>query len=150
MKPKISAPEGMKLCSKCKEVKQNSEFYVSKKAKCGLYSWCKTCTTKTSARYYNSNLEKQRENQRAKYAKNREKYIAYNRTWRAANPEKNNAMHRKADRKSIETLSDKYIAQKLHAPISDLPQELIEAKRLQLTIKRELQNGNYRHHKPAK
>lgn len=33
----------MKICTKCKEEKEESEFYNRSKAKEGLQSWCKGC-----------------------------------------------------------------------------------------------------------
>lgn len=33
----------MKICSKCKNLKEDKEFYKDKRSKDGLYSWCKKC-----------------------------------------------------------------------------------------------------------
>src|SRR5574343_1025695 len=43
----------MKRCSKCKEEKEISNFYKSKRYKDGLYTSCKDC----GKLYYNSNID---------------------------------------------------------------------------------------------
>src|SRR3990167_2323101 len=35
--------QGMKQCSKCKEIKQNKEFYIDNRAGRNLYTACKAC-----------------------------------------------------------------------------------------------------------
>lgn len=47
----------MKRCSKCKKEKSISEFYKSKKAISGLYSWCKSCCCKYQQEYQQSERE---------------------------------------------------------------------------------------------
>ncbi len=40
-----------KRCSKCKEIKLRTEFGKDKRAKSGLYCYCKSCTNKLSIKY---------------------------------------------------------------------------------------------------
>ena len=70
----------MKRCTKCGELKPETEFYAAKGCKDGLRGDCKTCHT-----------------QRAKdwYANNRERSIAYVKRWQQENKERVNASRRK-------------------------------------------------------
>lgn len=150
MKKKKHAPEGMKCCRKCGNVKSNSEFYAAPKLKCGLHSWCKPCCTGRVRQSQRDNPDRERARARAYYLGHKKEKLLRAKEWRLANPERFRELKRRGNDKASETISDHYIANQLNARISEIPPELIEAKRLQLKIKRELQNGNYRYHKPAK
>ena len=45
----------MKLCVKCKETKPKSEFNKHKKNKDGLQGWCRSCSNKASAGWWEEN-----------------------------------------------------------------------------------------------
>jgi hypothetical protein len=60
---------GKKVCSKCLENKDVSEFYESKNLRCGYSSICKLCTKKY-------------------YQENKEKFYKSNKKWKESNPEK--------------------------------------------------------------
>ena len=112
--------------------------------------------TKEERRAYNkayrkANSEKLKANGKAYRKANSEKLKAngkaYNKAYQKANPEKIKAKGKayyKANpekikarsKKAIETISQSYIATRLHIPISLLTPELIDQKRLQLKIKR--------------
>lgn len=65
----------MKECSKCKEFKNESEFYKDRRTKDGLYSSCKQChnkkQSKSSYKYANLYKEYKKEYQK-EYAKRKE------------------------------------------------------------------------------
>ena len=94
------------------------------------------------------NPEKARATERANYLKNIEKKRAYALEWKRNNPEKVRASQRKFRQNHLEeekerhkqiriSLSDGYIKDKLgFSKSDDVPQELIEVKRLQLQIRR--------------
>jgi hypothetical protein len=63
----------MKRCTKCGELKPESEFYAAKGTKDGLRGDCKACHIARG---------------KAWYAKNREKAIAYVRRWQQENPDR--------------------------------------------------------------
>jgi hypothetical protein len=42
----------MKICSKCKKLKKENEFYTDKRNKNGLYACCKDCYQKYWEKYY--------------------------------------------------------------------------------------------------
>lgn len=95
-----------KRCSKCKEVKDRSEFYKDKSRKDGLRPYCKDCKREEMAVYRAANTDKaalyaqaySKANaakiraRRAAWAKaNAERIRAYNISWREANPERHSA-----------------------------------------------------------
>lgn len=47
----------MKTCKKCLVNKDSSQFYADKKAKDGLFSYCKECQKSYRLAYYNANAE---------------------------------------------------------------------------------------------
>jgi hypothetical protein len=100
---------------------------------------------------YAKDPEKFREKQRVKYAKNSKRYLDINKKWRTENRERRNEMERKWNAKNSEkvriryqnmrtSLSVCYVAGRLGIPtfIARQYPELIEAKREQIKIIREL------------
>lgn len=96
----------MKICTKCKENKEISNFGVSKKGKDGLRSICKDCHSKSNSEWAQKNKKhvsdygkKYRERdakrisaQRAQhFEKNRRQWSEYGKAYRKANPGKTNA-----------------------------------------------------------
>lgn len=47
----------MKQCSKCKEVKELSEFYKLISSSDGFQSWCKSCISEKDKHYYTKNKD---------------------------------------------------------------------------------------------
>jgi hypothetical protein len=103
--------EFVKPCSKCKTIKNASEFSPDKKNKSGLSSWCKECSKKRANERYWENPEKARAKKNEKYAadpikhrqyvknsadKDREGHNARRRKRRAENPELYRGPKRKA------------------------------------------------------
>jgi len=62
----------MKKCSKCKELKDKSEFSICRRLKDGLRNECKKCDSERSRLYRENNVEKEKIRRRKKYLKNRE------------------------------------------------------------------------------
>lgn len=107
-----------KKCSKCKEIKQVTEFYKANKEKCGLQSCCKSCSNlanknsviKNKERYdqyhkdwyllnksrilsnsklwYENNRDKKLISSRQWYEENKGRKLQTSEEWRKANPEK--------------------------------------------------------------
>lgn len=153
-----------KTCSKCGISKDHSLFssYIVKGVR-GLRGECKDCSRvyfrdKARERYKN-NPESCRKLSREYAARNpektRERYKKWASTDKAkelkrerekgyynSNPTKAQEKRRKLSRKDREILGDSYIAFRLGGNIKNIPKDLIEAKRIQLQIKRYLKNGN--------
>ncbi len=86
----------MKLCRKCREMKELSEFYAMSRAKDGRQSKCKECErvykTKNAERLRNYHVERYRDNREADLARsgryrmeNREQIAAQRKTYREQN-----------------------------------------------------------------
>ena len=95
--------------------------------------------------YYKANSEKLKAKSKAYQKANSEKFKSYQNSYYKANPEKEKARfkaYHKANpekekaysKKSRETITQSYIASRLHIPVSLLTPELIDQKRLQLKI----------------
>lgn len=65
-----------KQCSRCKEIKQASEYYKDKNRKDGLYCWCKTC--KRDCCQSPAGKASQKKSNTRRYQANREKVRKYN------------------------------------------------------------------------
>ena len=97
----------MKRCTKCKEEKDESEFYKQKSKRDGLRSNCKTCFKV----YYQANQEKISERRSRHYQANRKKFCDLQKNYRQANPEKVSACKREyyqANRKKISEHQNDY------------------------------------------
>lgn len=66
----------MKSCTKCKEIKEFSEFGKSKSVKDGHKSACKACLRADNQLYYSSNVEKESLRKKKQYKRDSEKIIA--------------------------------------------------------------------------
>ncbi len=79
---------------------------------------------------------------RNSYAKNKDKHLARNKAWLKANPEKAKEKNRIAALKHIRRLPDGYILNRITRGTtinkSDIPEEIIQLKRKQIMLKREL------------
>lgn len=83
----------MKHCSKCDTWKDTSEFSKNRRAKDGLFSWCKKCATKNAMKWQKENSKQVSEYQQA-YRKTHprkdksKQYPASQKKWRLNNPDK--------------------------------------------------------------
>ena len=78
----------MKICNSCKTDKPVSEFYKDKARKDGLTYKCKLCIIERNKKYYETNSEKAREDQKIYYAINIEKVLEAKKIYRKNNIEK--------------------------------------------------------------
>lgn len=78
-----------KRCSKCKNIKQLSEFAKDEHKKSGYRSYCKYCGNKASAKYRKDHLEELRKADRKEYAENieyfRQRNLQYSRSHKKEN-----------------------------------------------------------------
>jgi len=143
----------MKVCSKCKVDKDESEFAKESVAKDGLQSRCKKCQKehKQLTRYRSNELAKIR------VAKNSEKYAKQCKDYRKRNLEKEKQRvknyyytnhkeminrARRNNRKNIDNLTDCYIKGQLDVQKHQITTELIEWKRVTIQIKRLIKEKN--------
>jgi predicted nucleic acid-binding Zn-ribbon protein len=146
-----------KRCTKCGEVKSLEEFCVDKTIKSGRSSRCKECRREylrkwreknrgklleRSRQWVAENPEKRRETVRKSDAKNAKKRREKARERYAENRERLNLDTLKRGARNRKNLSDVYVRQLMtkRSPLlhADIPQELVEAKRVELKIKRYL------------
>ena len=95
-----------KVCTKCSESKQLSEFNKKKASKDGLQYTCKECTSIQNRAYTASNSVKVAAYNKAWQEANPDKMAAYKKAWRGANPAYNKAW-REANPDRIAALSGK-------------------------------------------
>jgi len=97
----------MKQCSKCKKIKDYSEFYKEKNRKNGIRSLCKDCCKERIKKYQNENKEKITANHKRWHQQNKEKQNAKARQWYQVNKEKANRDHREWYKKNRITVLEK-------------------------------------------
>lgn len=73
-----------KQCSKCKEIKIVSEFFLNKGQP---RNSCKVCTKAQNDAWYQRNKKQVCQRTGSYYRDNKEKYTEYQRAWRVKNPE---------------------------------------------------------------
>ena len=114
-----------KKCSKCKEEKSLDCFGLNKNGRYGVGNRCKDCNLIYFKEYY---------------LKNKEKINKYFKEYRSKNKENCKKIVKKYKKKQREQLEDGYIVQLITQntglTTADIPSELIEAKRLEIKIKR--------------
>lgn len=113
------------VCRKCGQEKPLSEFVNNKMCALGHAYTCKQCASQYMRKWRADNPEKVRENSRKQ---------------RITNPEKVREKSRKYRRKAREELSYYYLKRQLknrHLPITP---EMIDYKRIQLKLYREIKN----------
>src|SRR5210317_1377429 len=104
----------VKTCTKCKEVKDFSDFNKDKTHKDGLQSQCKSCKKQYLKRWqednkeyrkkhYKANKEYYKEYSKKYYKANKEHYNEYSKKWREANKEYYNEYSREYNKKRKKT-----------------------------------------------
>ncbi len=125
-----------KVCSNCKVEKLVVLFYKDKSAKDGLAYICKDCAKMRSKEWARANPEKVNA-PKAKWKKNNpERNKAINKAWAKNNPDKTRAYVKAYTARC----NDNYIAARIGLKLCQCPQELIELKRINLLITREIRN----------
>ena len=77
-----------KVCGKCSESKQLSDFHKMKSNKDGLHHTCKDCRRIQDRAYYSSNSEKVKANVKLYSENNKEKLSAYRKAWAESRPDR--------------------------------------------------------------
>jgi len=85
----------MKVCSKCKEVKDESLFGKDKRVKSGLHSQCKTCLSERRRKYYQTHKDDAIVKARKYAIEHPEQTKAANLKWRRAHPEQHHSTYLK-------------------------------------------------------
>ncbi|KPG69102.1 hypothetical protein [Pseudomonas libanensis] len=120
----------MKICSMCKQSLPLDEFYRDSSRACGRRPACKACSK--------AGLSKAK--QKAYYQANREARNAYGKAYYQANKTQGKGHAKRSLKRSVDRLDDTYIKQILVKFTTlkrfQIPQELVELKRLELSIKR--------------
>lgn len=71
----------MKICSKCKILKDDNNFFKDKVRIDGLTCWCKDCCSKRANKHYDNNSEKYKKYSKQRYENNPAKVLAINKSW---------------------------------------------------------------------
>lgn len=140
-----------KKCYRCSVLKPLTGYYESNTVT------CIDCLQAYQKKYREANRVKRCEAQKELYRKDRERLLEYQRAYRDANREERNAYQREYTKRPEaralyekwqeqyrNNLSDAYIrrelAHKTTLTSKDIPQSLVEVKRLQIQIKRMAEN----------
>ncbi len=109
----------MPVCSKCKQEKQDNQFFTDKRHKTGRYSQCKECWSDSQKIWRINNLEKakascekwedshkeqRKEQHQLYYLVNKENILEKNKLWSKNNPEKAKALSKKHSAKHRSSL----------------------------------------------
>lgn len=120
----------MKNCAKCKQSLPDEYFYKDASRPSGLRTSCKACSK--SAR----NTDRDRE----RYQANKEACIAYGKAYYRANKSKGKENAKRSFKRAVDELSDAYVKHTIIKFTSlrreQVPQVLVELKRLEIAIKR--------------
>ena len=153
-----------KICKTCNEEKPLDLFVKNKECSDGHEYLCLSCRKEYKAKYYIKNKEEIKKKNKIYWFVNREKCLQINKNyyqknlvngllqrkkWRESNPEKVRAFYQKHQYKTricSKNLTDSYVKSQLTKRTllcnKEIPQELIELKRIQMLIKREIRNKN--------
>ena len=72
----------MKRCSKCRQIKNHSEFIPEKKSSDGLSCYCKNCRKEYGKKYYQEHANHLKRYGREYYIKHRRKALEYQKKYR--------------------------------------------------------------------
>jgi ElaB/YqjD/DUF883 family membrane-anchored ribosome-binding protein len=146
-----------KSCTKCKIEKPTTEFGRDKRIRSGLCSRCKLCVAEYNraryleqreqviervANYARNNKEEIRARCKAYYQRNKDRIKEKTKRWREANLNRAKKTRNLRVRHNAAELTDSYVRQIMiyQSPIKakDIPDELVELKRAQLLLHRQL------------
>jgi hypothetical protein len=149
-----------KTCNKCFEIKPLIFYHKNKSMKDGHHGMCKECRSKhdnwasrnkahcslRAKKYYENNKITCSEGAKNWYMNNKDRRMQLNKIWVSDNLEKVRINMKKQNKKSRDTLDDNFIksqiVQRTKIKRKDIPKDLIELKRVQLLINREIRNKN--------
>lgn len=135
--------EGKKTCAQCGKVRPLLGYFVDKRKSDGRRSECKACT----AEYRAKHKERSAKTERDWRERNRERCARAKAEWKKRNPDLYRALiakYYKADRErrleyhktTRELLKPSYVANTLGLKTNNVPSELLDLKREQLTLHR--------------
>ena len=144
--------EATKQCCRCLETKPLAAFNLKPQAA------CKACLNLYQAVYRERNRKQKNEKAKARYHKLKDKILAYTAQYREMHREKLNENQREYSSSKERKIKDKEYAAKRNEELTDgdvrhalsrktrlkkedIPPEMVEAKRLQIKIRRALLNG---------
>jgi hypothetical protein len=141
--------EIIKTCSKCNMAKNIDFFHFKKGTKDGRRYTCKECTKIDKHESYLRNKETSAKYRKYYREENRIKCNLNQQSWRSDNKEKTNTYNerykikiRERAKKYIDSAAASYIKHlicyKTKLRVYDIPKELIELKRVQILITREI------------
>jgi len=156
--PNVNIPG--KVCSHCNDTKW-LEYKIKVKGEVITRWTCAIKRRETNRRYEKNNPEKLIEYRKRNYLihgkkyqekfkgyranyylDNKEKILEYSRKWEKNNPERYKELVKRKDKKAIDNLSDRYLKLNLSnyslLHYSEIPQYLIELKRKQLLLYRQI------------
>ena len=137
--------------TKCEKLKSLNEFHKRKTNKCGYRNPCIECykkyieknvekIRKTKRKYYLKHQDEICKSQKEYYENNKDRMLNKLKKYREENREQIRERDRKYNQKQRDNLTDVYIKNMLtggnNLKPEDIPQELIEAKRQHLKLKR--------------
>lgn len=140
--------EGCKICSACGQSKAVDHFTKDKRLSTGLKSACKACVkvrgqqvpteAKTNAcrRWRERHREHLNASVRDYWARNKEEISARRKANYAISPEAYRERSKKFSKRASEAISPGYVAKLLRMPVAEVPQELEDLKRLQVSTHR--------------
>ena len=122
----------MKVCTVCKQSLPTDLFYKDATRPRGVRSACKACTKASN--------NKDKDKQKAYYRANREARIEYGKAYYLGHKAEAKVHAKRSFKKAVDNLDDAYIKHILVKFTSlkrnDIPQALVDLKRLELAIKR--------------
>ena len=94
----------MKLCTKCKQIKDRAEFSKRRASRDGLFYWCKNCWREYNRKYYRKHRKKMLHQKAVYYRKHKNEITEYNKEWIKNNPERWNEISAKTHAKRKRSL----------------------------------------------
>lgn len=117
-----------KTCTKCKEMKPRDAFHVDKNRRDGLQSSCKAC----NRAYRDANVERIKAQRKEYWRVNAERLNAEGAIYYRANTERIKDINKVKAAK----ITRSYVANRLKIPAAKLTDDLYEAYKAQLELKR--------------
>ena len=125
----------MKVCSKCKVEKDESEFYKNKSRKSGLEPWCKTCKNSAAKSLRYRDIEKTHDKEKKYRKENSARCKLAIKKWTENNRDKT----REIQKRFIQKLPDSYVKRSISQSSfnnSLIPQDLVDFHREVIRAKR--------------
>lgn len=96
-----------RICTRCLNEKELSEFSRTKRTADGYQDWCKECTKEYKRAYYQSNKEKERAKRRTNYQQHKDDYIRRAKSSQSQNKEQRKEYMRRYMKENVEKYRDR-------------------------------------------